>query len=332
MSRSRLPARSGRRSKSQSRSAVRSRRVCRVSSSRATGATAHVFTSTESPPKPPPELHSDPTFIKGPNDSHRIAGDIEGAAVHDRREGRVLRQPPRALTITLLAPGHRGGGHRRWIAARRARPRDLGCSGRGAARGVHDHGRRLRLGEGCRRNRRLISSGRRSCTVVEEIVRPKLPQPTSKNKNRTAEGPQVALLWRHGDQVELLPKNPGKVEEVPAIELARRRASTRSSRARGDAGAHDLPERGLLAPEEVSRGRQRELTKIGSGHAYNRYAIDVGVALLVIHHEKNSDASGASTWTKHCLRLLGKPQRKEQSASCRTSTPSRERRESMSSH
>ena len=41
--------------------------------------------------------------------------------------------------------------------------------------------------------------------VVEEIVRPELPPPTSKDKNRTAEGPQVAVLWRHGDQVELLP-------------------------------------------------------------------------------------------------------------------------------
>jgi hypothetical protein len=31
--------------------------------------------------------------------------------------------------------------------------------------------------------------------------------------------------------------------------------------------------------------RQASLSKIGSGHAYNRYAIDVGVALLVLHHE-----------------------------------------------
>jgi hypothetical protein len=34
------------------------------------------------------------------------------------------------------------------------------------------------------------------------------------------------------------------------------------------------------------QGRQKELTKIGSGQAHNRYAIDVGVALLVIHHEE----------------------------------------------
>ena len=31
--------------------------------------------------------------------------------------------------------------------------------------------------------------------------------------------------------------------------------------------------------------RQAGLSKIGSGHAHNRYAIDVGVALLVLHHE-----------------------------------------------
>ena len=69
--------------------------------------------------------------------------------------------------------------------------------------------------------------------VVEEIVQPKLPPPTSKDKNRTAEGPQVAVLWRHGEQVELLPKNPGKVEEVPAVSSPGTR-STRSSPRSGE--------------------------------------------------------------------------------------------------
>ena len=31
--------------------------------------------------------------------------------------------------------------------------------------------------------------------------------------------------------------------------------------------------------------RQSGLSKIGAGHAHNRYAIDVGVALLVLHYE-----------------------------------------------
>ena len=94
----------------------------------------------------------------------------------------------------------------------------------------------------------------------------------------------MAVLWRHGDQVELLPKNPGKVQEVPAIELARD-DEYKELRALGE-----TPVLTIFLNEDYSplkkylRGRQRELTKIGSGHAYNRYAIDVGVALLVIHH------------------------------------------------
>lgn len=118
--------------------------------------------------------------------------------------------------------------------------------------------------------------------VVEEILRAEPPEPTN-NKTRSSEGTQVALLWRHGDQIELLPKNPGKVEEVPAAELA------------NDAEFKELAQLGqrpvltIFLNEDYSpfkkylQGRQRELTKISGGHAHNRYAIDVGVALLVLH-------------------------------------------------
>ena len=114
---------------------------------------------------------------------------------------------------------------------------------------------------------------------------PSATEPTAKDKNRTAEGPQVALLWRHGDQIELLPKNPGKVEEVPARRTRQGTRSTRSS-----PRSVETPVLTIFLNEDYSplkkylQGRQRDLTKIGSGHAYNRYAIDVGVALLVIHH------------------------------------------------
>jgi hypothetical protein len=122
-------------------------------------------------------------------------------------------------------------------------------------------------------------------SVVDEIEAPKLPEPTAKNKNQTSEGPQVALLWRKGDQLELLPKDPGKVEEVPASELAQ------DEQYRELSALGETPVLTIFLNEDYSalkkylQGRQRELTKIGSGHAYNRYAIDVGVALLVLHHE-----------------------------------------------
>jgi hypothetical protein len=52
------------------------------------------------------------------------------------------------------------------------------------------------------------------------------------------------------------------------------------------------PVAALLAKERRRRefaagalGGWASLSKIGGGHAYNRYAIDVGVALLVLHNE-----------------------------------------------
>ena len=62
------------------------------------------------------------------------------------------------------------------------------------------------------------------------------------------------------------------------------------------AGRHALPARSPMSRAVPSRDprprsrrgtprRQAGLSKIGSGHAHNRYAIDVGVALLVLHHE-----------------------------------------------
>ena len=57
-------------------------------------------------------------------------------------------------------------------------------------------------------------------SVVDEIPESEPPEPTAKNKDRTSEGPQVALLWRRGEQIQLLPKQPGKVEERPAQALA----------------------------------------------------------------------------------------------------------------
>jgi hypothetical protein len=120
--------------------------------------------------------------------------------------------------------------------------------------------------------------------VVDEIVRPELPPPTGKDKNRTTEGPQIALLWRRGDQIDLLPKNPGKVDEIEAAQLAQE-AQFQELAALGQTPILTIFLNEDYAPlKKYLQGRQKELTKIGSGQAHNRYAIDLGVALLVIHH------------------------------------------------
>lgn len=122
-------------------------------------------------------------------------------------------------------------------------------------------------------------------SVVDEIEAPKPPEPTAKNKDRTSEGPQVALLWRRGDLLELLPKDPGKVEEVPASELARDEQYKELSVLGQSPVLTIFLNEDYTPLKKYLQRRQSELTKIGSGQAYNRYAIDVGVALLVLHHE-----------------------------------------------
>ncbi len=241
------------------------------------------FTSTDRPPKPPPVLHSDPTFIKGPKDVTVLPGTSKALRFTIDAKDEFFASRRGSLAVTCSHPdidedeiaiGSLHGGRIRAIVAVPAEAQlgefmiTAGVYGWEKASGG--------VGPDLEWETKL--------NVVEEIVQPELPPPTSKDKNRTAEGPQVAVLWRHGDQVELLPKNPGKVQEVPAVELARDE-EYKELHALGE-----TPVLTIFLNEDYSplkkylQGRQRELTKIGSGHAYNRYAIDVGVALLVIHH------------------------------------------------
>ena len=122
--------------------------------------------------------------------------------------------------------------------------------------------------------------------IVDDLPAPKPDEPTAKNKDRTSPGPQVALLWRHGEQIELLPKQPGKVEELPAREIAAVNAEYKELAKLGDTRVLTILLNLDYTPlKKYMQRRQAGLSKIGEGHARNRYAIDVGVALLVLHHE-----------------------------------------------
>ena len=122
--------------------------------------------------------------------------------------------------------------------------------------------------------------------VVDEIPEPEPPEPTAKNKRPHGEGPQVALLWRQGEQIELLPKQPGKVEEMPA-----QRSPKRAREYKELAQLGETPVLTILLNQDYSplkkylQRRQSRAVEDRGGHAHNRYAIDVGVALLVLHHE-----------------------------------------------
>ena len=57
--------------------------------------------------KPPPRAALRPDLPQRPGRVTRPRREVEGAAVRDRREGRVLRERPRQPDDHVLAPGHR---------------------------------------------------------------------------------------------------------------------------------------------------------------------------------------------------------------------------------
>lgn len=234
------------------------------------------------PRKPPRELHADPTFLKGPSEVLVLPAKSKTLRFSIDARDEFFSSGRGSLTVTCshpdiqdedIAVGPLSGGRVRVILVV---PAEAQIGDFKVTAGVYGW---ERAGGGLGPDLEWTTTVK----VVEEIVQPEPPEPATKDKTRALEGPQVALLWRRGEQIELLPKNPGKVEEVPAAELAK------------DAQFNELAELGQLPVltiflnEDYSplkkylQGRQRELTKISGGHARNRYAIDLGVALLVLH-------------------------------------------------
>ena len=235
--------------------------------------------------KPPPELHADPTMLKGPEKALVLTGKSKALRFAvDARDG-FFSSGRGSLTITCSHPDIRdediavGPLHNGRVRVVIAVPIEAQLGDFIVTAGLYDWAK---------------SSGgmgadlewTTTLAVVEEIPEPEPKEPTAKNKNRTSEGPQVALLWRPGEHIELLPKQPGKVEEMPAREVAKANAEYKELASLGA-----TPVLTILLNEDYSplkkylQRRQAGLSKIGYGHAANRYAIDVGVALLVLHHE-----------------------------------------------
>lgn len=242
------------------------------------------FEPREREVKPPPVLRSDPTLLTGPSQVTTLPGRSKALRfVVDARD-EFFSSGRGALTVTCSHPD--------------VEPEDvaIGSATNGRIRVIITVPAEAQLGNfavtagiyGWERAAGGLGpelEWTTTFTVAAEIAPPTPPEPTAKNKNRMSEGSEVALLWRHGELIGLLPTNPGKIDEIPASEVAQ------DEQYRELAELGESPVVTIFLNEDYSplkkylRGRQAELTKIGSGHAHNRYAIDVGVALLVLHHE-----------------------------------------------
>ncbi len=125
--------------------------------------------------------------------------------------------------------------------------------------------------------------------VVDEI-RPANPDANRNGKGKLSatEGPQVALFWRNGDEIDLTPASAGKVEPVPAAKIAQLHPEySELMEMKGDVLTIWL--NNDYAPyKRYLAARQRDLTEAKITHAQNRYAVDVGVAMLVLENDRQT--------------------------------------------
>jgi len=121
--------------------------------------------------------------------------------------------------------------------------------------------------------------------IVDEI-RPPEPSTNGRRSRTGKEGPQVALFWRNGDEIGLTPSSPGKVEPVPASILAKV-AEYAELAPLGDKPVLTIYLNNDYSPfKRYLAARQRDLTSSKVSHAKNRYAVDVGVAMLVLENDR----------------------------------------------
>ena len=241
----------------------------------------------EKGPKPPPVLHADPTMLKGPekvtalqgtSKTVRFAVDARDEFFSSGRGELTVHCTHPDITPADIAIGPVHAGRVRVIVTVPAEAQvgsfNLVASIREWERASGGIGVDLEWETGFQ--------------VVDEIEKAPPRKQEGQSKSRSTDGPQVALLWRGGDEIGLTPVMPGKVEEVAARLVAEEPEYAELAK---------LDETPVLtiylnedyAPLKRYLGvRQRDLVRSASSPAYERYAVDVGVAMLVLHHEREA--------------------------------------------
>lgn len=115
--------------------------------------------------------------------------------------------------------------------------------------------------------------------VAEELERPVRAR---KNGAGVGEGPLVAVIWTHPDQLGD-PSGPGEVQQIPAKMLAADKPEYAELAALGE---RQVPT--VVLNEEFTHlkkylsGRVHDLTEAGIQNAKDRYAVGVGLGLLLL--------------------------------------------------
>ena len=234
------------------------------------------------PPKPPPVLHADPTILRGPSrataliDSSRTVYYLLDARDEFFVGGRgrlTVRctHPEIADEDVAVGPLHKGR-----IRVMVTVPAEAELGDFALVAGVYGW---QRASGGLGSDLEWTTQFR----VVDELR----PPPANENGKRGTKpdaGPQVALLWRGEDEEGFSPVVPGKVEEIPARLLAAEPDYAEMA-TRGDAPVLTIYLNEDYSPlKRYMQVRQRELVR--QTPAQDRYAVDLGVALLILHHER----------------------------------------------
>lgn len=245
------------------------------------------FRSDEKEPKPPPILHADPTLLKGPESVKALPGLSKTVRFTvDARDdfftsGRgqlaiECSHPDIAEADIAVGPVHAGRVRVIVTVPAEAQTGQFSLTAR-----LHGWERSSGgLGPDLEWETRF--------DVVEEIERVPPRAPRGNSKTRSTDGPQVALLWRGGEEIGLTPVMPGKVEEVAARLIAAEPEYAELAR------LEDTPVLTIYLNEDYAPlkrylgVRQRDLVRAASSPAYERYAVDVGVAMLVLHHAREA--------------------------------------------
>jgi len=236
-------------------------------------------------PKPPTILHADPTLLRGPE---RVAAEQgtsrTGRYVLDARDefmasgrGRLtVRCTHPEIADEDIAVGPLHNGRVRVIITV---PAESELGEFSLIAGVYGWERAAGgLGDDLEWETRFA--------VVAEAERQPTPQQNGKKKPKSSEGPQVALLWRGSDEPGFTPIIAGKVEEIAAQLLANETEYAELAEL-GETPVLTIYLNQDYAPLKRYMGvRQREL--VSGTPAQDRYAVDLGVAMLVLHQEREA--------------------------------------------
>lgn len=145
--------------------------------------------------------------------------------------------------------------------------------------------------------------------VVDEIVPPNTGGGTGKGKQGTGEGPNVAVIWQTPEEYGDGWHNdvPGSVDMIAAATLAETLEEYRELESLGAAEIPTIVLNKSYAPfKAYIASRAKELTDKGTDDVGDRYAVGLGLGLLVLHEDSEKRAQKTKQPVAPELELVAK--------------------------